>query len=221
MSNSLFPLDHALVALLRKHGKDAQADDAIRGELLVLNLWNRPIGDDGAVTVAAFLMDDEIVLHVDLLDCTIGPRGGRAIAEALKRNKTVEVLELEVYQLVDESALALIDALNYNTRLKVLNVWANSITLQSNATIRYLTETRNKVLIPAAVRSATLCIIAARRTIANAGYFADFPKEIVKMIAMQVWATRKDPIWIRAVSSVEQMARQKDYIDKFVHGRSM
>jgi hypothetical protein len=46
-----------------------------------------------------------------------------------------------------------------------------------------------------------LYLIAARRVtpIADAGILSIFPKEIVKMIAMAVYATRKDPAWIKAV----------------------
>ena len=76
-----------------------------------------------------------------------------------------------------------------------------------HATIRYLAETRNKTLIPAAARQASLFLVAARRKIADAGSLAIFPKEIVKMIAMEVWATRKDPIWIDALSESERTGK--------------
>ena len=86
------------------------------------------------------------------------------------------------------------------------------------APIEYLTKTRNRVLIPAAARRASLYLIAARRAtpIADSGILAIFPKEIVKMIAMAVWATRKDPKWIEAVSSDEHMESQKRFVEGLV-----
>jgi hypothetical protein len=82
-----------------------------------------------------------------------------------------------------------------------LHVGLNNIAPESVATIQYLTQTRNRVLIPAAARRASLYLIAARRAtpIADAGNLAIFPKEIIRMIAMAVYATRKDPAWIKAV----------------------
>ena len=82
--------------------------------------------------------------------------------------------------------------------------WGNNITAEQRETFQYLTHTRNKDLIPAAVRRASLYLIAARRIIDDAGALSCFPKEIVKMIAMQLWATRKEPIWIQALSESEQ-----------------
>ena len=85
-------------------------------------------------------------------------------------------------------------------------------------TIEYLTQTRNKVLVPAAARRASLYLITARRAmpVADAGDFAIFPKEIVRMIAMAVWATRKDPAWIEAVSIDEHMESQKRFVEQWV-----
>ena len=62
----------------------------------------------------------------------------------------------------------------------------------------------NQILIPAAVRRASLYLVAARRSVANAGAIGIFPKEIVKMIAIKVWETRKDPIWIEALLELER-----------------
>ena len=80
------------------------------------------------------------------------------------------------------------------------------------ATIEYLAETRNNFLIPAAVRCASLYLIAARHT-ADSGSLAIFPKEIVKMIAMEVYGTRKDLKWINAVSGPEYIARQREVVE--------
>ena len=199
-----------MATLLREHGNDKQAELVLRG-MTMLNLADCPIRDDGAEIVAAFLNDDETVREVWLGVCDIGPRGGIALAEALKHNETLQDLDLNSNLIDDEGAEALIHAIvNYNVCIKVLDVSGNYVDFKLQATLDYLTETRNELLIPDAVRRASLYLIAARRSIADSGILSIFPKEIVKMIALEVWATRKDPKWIEAVSSPEHSSRQKE-----------
>ena len=177
------------------------------GELKVLNLRSLCIGDDGAVTVAAFIKVNDTVEQVSLHGNEIGPLGSKAIADALKHNKSLQALGLTYNPIGDEGADAFIDALSHNVCLTELYVDDLFIAQESMDTIEYLTEIRNAILIPATVRCASLYLIAARRAtpIADAGDLALFPKEIVKMIAMAVWATRKDPKWIEALSESERM----------------
>jgi hypothetical protein len=172
--------------------------------------------DDGAVTVAAFLTVNDTVERVHLYRSNIGPRGAKAIADAVKRNKKLQYLNLINNQIGDQGADALIDALNHNVCLVGLYV-NNKLALELIATIEYLTKTRNAVLIPAAARRASLYLIAARRAtpIADSGALAIFPKEIVKMIAMEVWVTRKDPAWIRSVSATGDTEREKNDIERW------
>ena len=158
-----------------------------------LYLYNCQLGDDEAVIVAAFLKVDDIVEELDLGFNRIEPRGAKAIANALKYNKTVWYLDLGNNLIGDQGVDSLINALSHNVCIIELYVNDDYIYPKTEATIRYLTQTRNKTLIPAAVRRASLYLIAARRAIADAGILAIFPKEIVKMIAMKVWATRMDP----------------------------
>jgi hypothetical protein len=194
-------LEHDLVTLLTKHGMEEQAEKLMRGELKELYLSGCWIGDDGAVTVAAFIKVDDTLEKVWLWSNNIGPRGAEALADALKCNKKVWYLSLNGNHIGDDGAEALLDALSHNVCLTVLYVYNNNIAPESEATIKYLTETRNAILIPAAVRRASLYLIAARRAtpIADAGILSIFPKEIVRLIAMAVWATRKDPKWIEVV----------------------
>ena len=196
----------ALVALLREQGQDEEAAALLRGELTKLDLGGCFIGDDGAEIVAGFLKHDETVYSLYLWDCSIGPRGAKAIAESLKPNVTLKGLGLDYNQIRDEGAEALIDALSYNVCMKWLSVDSNNnnIALKLEVAIEYLTETRNENLIPAAVRRASLSLIAARRNIIDAGNLAIFPKEIVRMIAMELYATRKEPIWIDALTESER-----------------
>ena len=168
----------------------------MRGQLTKLDLSSCKIGVDGAEIVADFLKHDEAVVRVWLHGCYIGPRGAKAIAKSLKHNRTVENLGLDHNKIGDVGAAALIDALIYNVCLKVLNFGRNrtDFTSERGATIS------NTILIPAAARRASLYLISARRAVAGAGILAIFPKEIVKMIAMEVWATRKSPKWFDALS---------------------
>jgi hypothetical protein len=186
----------------------------MRGELTSLGFNFCPIGDNGAEIIAAFMKLDEIVRSVYVRSCNIGPPGIRAIAESLKHNQTLEKLYLYDDQIGNEigneGADALIEALNYNVCIKGLFVSPRGIDPELQATIEYLTETRNKILIPAAVRQASLSLIAARRNITNAGILAIFPKEIVRMIAMEVWATRKEPTWINALTESERTGKSDD-----------
>ena len=208
------PARDALAGLLREHGEDEPAECLLRDELVDLNLGDCPIGDDGAEIVSDFLKHDETVKKVWLYHCKIGPRGAKAIADAMKHNQTVEFLYFFVNQIGEEGVAAFIDALNYNVCTKKFMIDTNEIAPELKATLEYLPRTRNKILIPAAVRRASLSLIAARRNIADAGNLAIFPKEIVKMIAMEVYATRKEPIWIEAVSGPEFVAQQRDYVEK-------
>jgi hypothetical protein len=188
------------VTLLRKHKKEEDAEKLMRGELKGLYLGYCEVGDDGAVKVAAFIEVDDILEGLYLDVNKIGPRGAKAIADALKCNKKVRYLGLINNQIGDQGADAFIDALSHNVRITWMSITGNNIAPESEATIKYLTETRNAVLIPAAARRASLYLIAARRVtpVADAGTLAIFPKEIVRLIAMAVWATRKDPKWIDA-----------------------
>jgi hypothetical protein len=211
-------LERDLVTLMKEHGREKDAEKFMQGEFKELYLGYCGIGDDEAAKVAAFIKVNDTVEVVSLSGNKIGPRGVKAIAEALKRNKKVWYLNLGDNQIGQEGADALIDALSHNVCITKLHVDLNNIAPEPEAAIKYLTQTRNAVLVPAAARRASLYLIAARRAtpIADAGDIAVFPKEIVKMIAMEVWATRKDPKWIEAVSSDEHMAIQKRFVEQWV-----
>ena len=48
------------------------------------------------------------------LDCNIGLRGAKAIAEALKHNLTLDLLNLNDNHIGDEGAEIVVEALNFN-----------------------------------------------------------------------------------------------------------
>ena len=202
------PAQDALLALLREHGKDEQAEALMRGELVTVNFIGCQLGDDGAEVIANFLKHDETATTIYLLNCSTGSPGAKAIAESLKHNQTVVLVDLLNNHLIGaEAAAVLNEALNHNVCVQVLRVPLRGSARKLQSSIKYLTETRNKILIPAAVRRTSLYLIASRRTAADAGILAIFPKEIVKMIAMEVWATRKEPIWINALTQVERTGK--------------
>ena len=132
------------------------------------------------------------------------------IAEALRTNKTLEEMDLGYNGFGEEGREALINALSHNVWIRKLYVFSRV----NHPRIKYLTQTRNKVMIPAAVRRASLCLIHARRNTATAGALACFPKEIVKLIAMEVWATRNDPKWLETLTESERTGELRDYCIK-------
>ena len=123
-------------------------------------------------------------------------------AEALKESRTLEILTLQLSDMerhpysfgADEEA-AFIDALSHNVTLTELIINGGR-----NATIGNLLL-RNKNLIPAVVRRAALFLIGIRRSTNDEGMgdFAVFPKDVVRLLAQAVWATRRDPVWIQAL----------------------
>ena len=198
-------LERNLVMLLRKHGKEEDAEALLRGELKELNLSQCGIGDDEAVIVAAFIKVDDTVEVVYLGVNPIGPRGAKAIADALKHNKKVWRLDLDSNHIGDQGAGLLINALSNNVSITVLYVSTDNIARESEATIKYLTETRNKTLIPAAARRASLFLIAARcaTPIADAGNFAIFPQRDCSLDCHGRVGDPNDPKWIDGTSSAK------------------
>ena len=196
----------------------------MRGDLKILTLTYAKFCANEAEIVAAFLRVDDTLEWVNLSWSNIGPGETWAIADAMKHNKTVQCLDLAGNDIGDEGAQALLDALNYNVCLTWLNVEYNNNTVapESEAIIQYLTETRNTSFIPAAIRRASLYLIAIRRT-ANPhgmGTIGIFPKDIVKLIAMEVFATRKDPIWIEAAENTASAVRYKTWSEDWTKSDS-
>ena len=198
------------LAWLSHLGGEKDAGAARRGELTELNLSWHQISDHGAKITAEFLKRNVTVIDIWLTFCAIGPHHAKVIAQAFRHNKTVDYFNIEGNHVGDYGAEAIIDVLRHNVCLTYVNLYDTNISQELQATIEYLTEIRNKTLIPNAVRSASLCIIAAGRTIDDTGVLTIVPKEIVKMIAMEVWATRKDPIWINALTESERTGEPGD-----------
>ena len=125
----------------------------------------------------------------------------KCIAEALKENATLEQLALNFnFELDGVAQGAFIDALSHNVTLTELIFNGGLNDYRRNATIDNLLL-RNKNLIPAAVRRAALMLIGICRSnnYEGMGKFVVFPKDVVRLIAQAVWATRRDPVWIQAL----------------------
>ena len=213
-----------MAVLLRSHvehetygevGAEEQADAVLRGQLTRLELNYFDVSDSEAEVVAEFLKHDENVKRMCLDFRRIGAQGVKVIAEALRHNKSVERLRLRGTQRGSDGGKALIDAFNHNVSIKKIYLEKrNDISAESQAMLYYLTGVRNRLLIPAAVSRAALFLIASRRTIANSGDLAIFPKEIVKMIAIAVWETRRDSRWIQAVSNdANEESKKREFIE--------
>ena len=208
--------------LLREHEMAEQAEELKQGKATEIGLEYCEIGDDGLEIIARFLKGNETVKKIHLRYSNIGLRGIKALTDALKHNKSVEHLDIAFNDIGEEGAEALIDVLNENVCLLDMWVSGNGFSPESISIIKHLTQLRNQMSIPNAVRSASLCLIAARRrTISGAGDFEIIPIEIVKMIARQVWDTRKDPIWIEALSAAEPTAKLESLIYTQSSGISM
>ena len=203
----------AIVKLLRSHKKDHVVEDVLKNKLTKLDFFMCPIRDAGAEIVSEFLQHNETVTQVHLRSCKIGSRGAKAIAGSFKHNTTVRYVDVRENEIDEESVKAVIEALNDNACIKEICLWGNRIAFESHASIQYLTETRNAISIPAIVRRASLSLIVARREVENSGDLLILPKEIVKMIAIKVWETRRDSKWIEALSDAKELERES--VEKF------
>ena len=194
--------------------------------LTELSLFNSSIGNVEAIVLSASLKKNTSLLLMALSGCGIGDKGILAIAEALKENKTLLRLDMSRNSLTTVGWNALAEALRFNRSLIMLNIGEDHdelagaigrafcpILLKENVCLTELHSNsisderiqnllaRNQDRIPEAARRAALLLIGIRQStdFEAMGDFAIFPKDIVKLIAQAVYATRKDPIWIQAL----------------------
>ena len=192
-----------MAVLLKEHGKFEQEEAVIRGELAELNLSLCTIGKREAGIIEHFLKTNETVVKASFNGCRMGWEEIRIISGALKVNTSVKILDMEENLIDKWGGRYLIEALTRNVCIVARNVRNESIIMPGRvvATIDYLTKTRNQTLIPCAVRRAALFLIHIRRGSdqSEMGPFALLPIEIVRIIAVKMWASRKDVQWIRAL----------------------
>ena len=188
-----------------------------------LNLGFNRLGDEGVVALVDGLKSNGSLRKLFIGDCNISDDGAIALASLLEHGSHLKDLFLQGNGIGEAGLMAVANALKRNQSLQYLavfrnpglggegiesafiDVFQNNVTLLSLAGIRSpeveALLLRNKELIPTAVRGAALLLIGIRRStdFEGMGDFAVFPKDIVRLIAQTVWATRRDPIWIRAL----------------------
>ena len=191
--------------------------------LTKLNLRGNQFGNEGISVLIDGLRRNTSLRKLKLCDCRISDDGAIALASFLEHGSHLNDLSLQYNQIGEAGMLALANALKFNRNLSTLKVFWNPgvnregvedafiEALASNVTLLELRGInsskiealllRNKDQIPAAVRCAALLLIGIRRSIdiEGMGGFAIFPKDIVRLIAQTVYATRRDPIWIHAI----------------------
>ena len=193
--------DAPIIALLVSRRRTEEANAAICGTLRVLDLSGSRVGDAGAKILASFLLSNDTVERVFLSNNHIGTDGALAMADALKHNITLQSIFMTGNPIGQEGARAFINALRlHNVRLIDLFVSVRTIGARLTTEIKFLTD-RNAISIPSAVRRVICYLIGVRCTLPlnGLGMLSFFPKEIVKMLAVQVFATRNDSAWIQAV----------------------
>ena len=188
--------------------------------LASLELAANSIGDEGVFVLADGLRSNESLRTLNLRYCGISDDGAIALASLLEHGSHLETLFLNVNGIGEAGLKALANALKHNQHLRHLIVLTDPElevenaffeALQTNVSLIMLDGIesseiealllRNQEHIPAAVRRAALLLIGIRRStdIEGMGNFAVFPKDIVRLIAQTVWATRRDPVWIQAL----------------------
>jgi Ran GTPase-activating protein (RanGAP) involved in mRNA processing and transport len=84
-------------------------------------------GDEGAEELAEALKANTSVSVLELYGCRITDKGAKAVAEALKVNKSIEVVDLGENDIGDEGACAIAQALKDNKKLKSIGLGKNQI----------------------------------------------------------------------------------------------
>ena len=92
-----------------------------------LELSEIELGDQGAQTVAAMLVNAPDIEHVLLAKCGIADAGCKEIFKVVGPSKTVKTLDMSENRVTDISCEQVITALKNNTTLEVLKLDQNQI----------------------------------------------------------------------------------------------
>lgn len=189
------------------------ADMILQGNVTEVHAANYYITTEGVQSIADALKKNTSVTYLNLASNLMGGNGLLVLSEMLKTNTTLNTLNLSGNRmsLLDGTVECLLDALSVNTSLTTLHLHDTyihssiiSTALMTNITLINVTGVQSNLLksllkrnriIRSKVRSIVLFIIKIR----GEGAFQRFPKEMMRMIAQKVWATRGDCIWLRII----------------------
>eukprot|EP01048_Picozoa_sp_COSAG05_P009761 COSAG05_NODE_821_length_7122_cov_142.066781_3_plen_600_part_00 len=128
----------------------------VPADMLELDISFNGISEDGCAGLAAALCGACCHLETLIMCCNAaGPDGTEALAEALRNNESLTVLDLSMNDIGDEGAWELADALEENTCLRSLKLDGNGITgagieffpstLRKNSQLEALSFAMNKL----------------------------------------------------------------------------
>ena len=96
-------------------------------ELVKLYLWEKVVGDDGATAIAEGLKTNSALQVLQLERNDVGAAGATAIAEGLKTNSTLQTLNLGFNKVGAAGATAMAEGLKTNSTLQTLNLHNNKV----------------------------------------------------------------------------------------------
>ena len=86
--------------------------------LIELNLFNKNIGDNGAIAISETLKVNTTLQELNISSNNIGENGAIAISEALKVNTCLQILNISYNKIGENGEIAIKNALQYNYSLK-------------------------------------------------------------------------------------------------------
>ena len=96
-------------------------------QLHTLQLWDNPIGSEGAVAFADMLATNKSLAKLNMSECSIQEQGAVCLAEALEKNFTVKRFDISLNPIGSKGAVAFASMLKKNQRLKVLYLNDDSV----------------------------------------------------------------------------------------------
>jgi len=118
-----------------------------KSPLLLLDLSNAHIGDEGAADVALSLAENGTLACLELEFNVITGTGVRALANSLARNYALKIFNLRDNAAADDGAEALAEALIVNTTLRQLLLARNSIQRQGACALAAMLAKNVRVLL--------------------------------------------------------------------------
>ena len=111
-----------------------------------LNLCNVLMGDSGAEAVARLISGSTNIATLDLSsNTTVSLPSWRAIANALKTNRTITKLSLNRANITDEVVTIIMDAMKHNEKLTSIELAGNRIGEKGGATILEMLKANSKI----------------------------------------------------------------------------